>query len=142
MLHQLEPVVYANKYMLKPIDQSNEASMLANNGIERRFPEPPYQGKNIPVPKQRSFGGAPQDSDDECDCNLPPPEDDRDPRRYIKERERQEHEYIKQQNRYRSRSGESAKEHLYRDEYVPHKYEGILENEDKESYQVFQSNLK
>lgn len=82
--------------MLKPIDQSNEANTSANNGIEQRFPEAPYQGKNIPPPRPIRFMGQKEDSDDECDCNREPLTDSElnDPRRYIKERQRQEHEYI------------------------------------------------
>jgi hypothetical protein len=73
--------------MLKPIDQSAEASIQANNGIEPRYPEPPYQGRNIPPPRPKKFMGEREDSDEECTCNLPPAsvEDLNDPRRYIKE---------------------------------------------------------
>lgn len=133
---QLEPVVYTNKYMLKPIDQSVDASLQANNGIEPRYPEPPYVGRNIPPPRPRKFMGEKEDSDEECTCNLPKNDEDlKDPRWYIKEHQRREHEYICQQNRYRSRS--QKKESLYRDQYLPHQYENLLENEDRESIRIY-----
>jgi hypothetical protein len=46
----------------------------------------------------------------------------------MKEQQRREHEYLCQQNRYRSRS--QKKESIYRDEYQPHRYEQLILNED------------
>lgn len=125
--------------MIKPIDQSQEASIQANNGIEPRYPEPPYQGIGIPPPRPIKFMGIKEDSDEDCNCNLPLSPADNDPRRYMKEQQRRDHEYIRQQNRFRSRS--QKKESIYRDEYQPHRYEELVANEDRESYQMYHQNV-
>ena len=38
--------------------------------------QPLYQGKDIPVAKPVSFMGKDNDSDDDCNCNVLPNEDD------------------------------------------------------------------
>jgi hypothetical protein len=133
---ELEPTVFANKFMLKPIDQAAETSILS--GPEYRRPEPPYQCRNILPPRPGKLLGQAEGSDEECDCNLTRTYD-ADPRRYMKEQDRLERDYVAKLNQYRSLSSE--KELVYRDAYQPHRYEALIEKEDSKSYQLYSQNI-